>query len=83
MLRKLFADGSSKAGELILMTASAGGPGLLPLARDSGEAGREIGGLRAVVIPGGMMTSTRLSLLVLPTLALRYGRSEKSPAANE
>ncbi len=30
----------------------------------------------AVVILGGLATSTVLNLLVLPTLALRYGRFE-------
>ena len=30
----------------------------------------------AVVILGGLVTSTLLNLLVLPTLALRYGRFE-------
>ena len=37
-------------------------------------AGREIEGPMAVVILGGLVTSTVLNLLVLPTLALRYGR---------
>jgi Cu/Ag efflux pump CusA len=31
----------------------------------------------AVVILGGLVTSTAQNLLVLPTLALRYGRFEK------
>jgi Cu/Ag efflux pump CusA len=35
----------------------------------------------AMVIPGGLMTSTLLNLLVLPTLALRYGRFETQGAA--
>jgi Cu/Ag efflux pump CusA len=30
----------------------------------------------AIVILGGLMTSMALNLLVLPTLALRYGRFE-------
>jgi Cu/Ag efflux pump CusA len=30
----------------------------------------------AIVILGGLVTSTALNLLVLPTLALRYGRFE-------
>ena len=48
--------------------------GLLPLALGTGEAGREIEGPMAIVILGGLVTSTALNLLVLPTLALRYGR---------
>ena len=58
----------------ILMTALVTALGLLPLALGSGEAGREIEGPMAVVILGGLVTSTFLNLLVLPTLALRYGR---------
>ncbi len=58
----------------ILMTALVTAIGLLPLAIGSGEAGREIEGPMAIVILGGLITSTVLNLLVLPTLALRYGR---------
>ena len=58
----------------ILMTATVTGLGLLPLALGSGEAGREIEGPMAIVILGGLITSTALNLLVLPTLALRYGK---------
>ncbi|MEI6197240.1 MAG: efflux RND transporter permease subunit, partial [Verrucomicrobiota bacterium] len=57
----------------ILMTALVTALGLLPLALGSGEAGREIEGPMAIVILGGLVTSTALNLLVLPTLALRYG----------
>ncbi len=58
----------------ILMTAVITGIGLLPLALGSGDPGREIEGPLAIVILGGLVTSTALSLFVLPTLALRYGR---------
>ena len=61
----------------ILMTALVTAIGLLPLAIGSGEAGREIEGPMAIVILGGLITSTVLNLLVLPTLALRYGRFAK------
>jgi len=58
----------------ILMTAGVTALGLLPLALGTGEAGREIEGPMAIVILGGLVTSTALNLFVLPTLALRYGR---------
>ena len=58
----------------ILMTATVTGLGLLPLALGTGEAGREIEGPMAIVILGGLITSTILNLFVLPTLALRYGK---------
>jgi len=56
------------------MTALVTAMGLLPLAIGSGSAGREIEGPMAIVILGGLTTSTLLNLLILPTLSLRYGR---------
>jgi CzcA family heavy metal efflux pump len=61
----------------ILMTALVVALGLLPIALQSGEAGKEIEGPMAMVILGGLVTSTTLNLLVLPVLALRYGRFAK------
>lgn len=60
----------------VMMTAIVTAFGLLPLAIGSGEPGKEIEGPVAIVILGGLITSTALNLLVLPTLALRYGRFE-------
>jgi CzcA family heavy metal efflux pump len=65
--------GASERLAPILMTALVTGLGLLPLAIGSGDPGREIEGPMATVILGGLVTSTLLNLLVLPTLALRYG----------
>ena len=62
----------------ILMTSLVTALGLLPLAIGMGDPGREIEGPMAVVILGGLLTSMALNLLVLPTLALRYGRFEPS-----
>jgi len=61
----------------ILMTALVVALGLLPIALQSEEAGKEIEGPMAMVILGGLVTSTGLNLLVLPVLALRYGRFAK------
>jgi CzcA family heavy metal efflux pump len=58
----------------ILMTALVTALGLLPLALGSNAPGREIEGPMAIVILGGLFTSTALNLLLLPGLALRYGR---------
>jgi CzcA family heavy metal efflux pump len=57
----------------VLMTALVTALGLLPIAVGSGEAGREIEGPMAVVILGGLITSTGLNLLVLPVLYRRFG----------
>ena len=64
----------------ILMTSLVTGLGVLPLALGMEAAGREIEGPMAVVILGGLLTSMALNLLVLPTLALRYGRFEAARA---
>jgi Cu/Ag efflux pump CusA len=69
--------GASERLAPILMTATVTGLGLLPLAIGSGDPGREIEGPMAIVILGGLVTSTALNLLVLPTLALRFGKFEK------
>jgi CzcA family heavy metal efflux pump len=66
--------GASERLAPILMTALVTAFGMLPLALGSGAPGREIEGPMAMVILGGLTTSTALNLLVLPTLALRYGR---------
>lgn len=71
----------------ILMTALVTALALMPLALTSGAAGNEIEGPMAIVILGGLITSTALNLIVLPTLALRYGRFDldtlaESPAAS-
>jgi CzcA family heavy metal efflux pump len=68
--------GASERLAPILMTALVTGLGLLPLALGSGDPGREVEGPMAIVILGGLITSTVLNLLVLPTLALRFGRFE-------
>jgi CzcA family heavy metal efflux pump len=73
--------GASERLAPIFMTALVTGLGLLPLAIGAGAPGREIEGAMAQVILGGLITSTLLNLLVLPTLALRFGRF--SPSVSE
>ena len=58
----------------ILMTALVTGLGLAPLALGSAEPGREIEGPMATIIVGGLVSSTLLNLLVLPTVLLHFGR---------
>ena len=72
--------GASERLVPILMTALVTSLGLLPLALGSGEAGREIEGPMAQVILVGLATSVTLNLLVLPTLALRFGVFGGAPA---
>lgn len=58
----------------ILMTAAVTALGLLPLALGAHRPGQEIEGPMAMVILGGLFSSTALTLLVVPTLALRFAR---------
>ncbi len=64
----------------ILMTSIVTALGLLPLAIGMNEPGREIEGPMALVIVGGLASSMALNLLVLPTLALQFGRFGADPA---
>ncbi|HWQ54047.1 MAG TPA: efflux RND transporter permease subunit [Bryobacteraceae bacterium] len=73
--------GASERLTPVLMTAVVTALGLLPLALGSGKPGKEIEGSMAIVILGGLVTSTALNLLVLPTLTLHYGRFERPTAA--
>ena len=61
----------------VLMTALVTALGLLPLAIGSGQPGREIEGPMATIIVGGLISSTMLNLLILPTIMLHFGRFEK------
>jgi CzcA family heavy metal efflux pump len=61
----------------ILMTASATGLALVPLLVAGTIPGHEIEHPMAVVILGGLITSTLLNLFVLPALYLRFGRGSK------
>ncbi len=58
----------------ILMTALCAGLGLLPLALAGNKPGHEIEYPLALVILGGLFSSTLLNLLVAPALYLRFGR---------
>jgi CzcA family heavy metal efflux pump len=72
--------GASERMVPILMTALVTALGLLPIAIGGESAGREIEGPMALVILGGLATSTLLNLLVLPTLALRFGKFKPADA---
>jgi hypothetical protein len=58
----------------ILMTALATGLALVPLLAYGDIPGHEVELPMAVVIVGGLVTSTLLNLFVVPLLYLRFGR---------
>ena len=66
----------------VLMTALAATLGMLPLAL-LGGAGREIERPLAIVVLGGMVTSTVLTLLVIPALYKLVGRSAIQEATEQ
>jgi Cu/Ag efflux pump CusA len=68
----------------VLMTALVTALGLLPIAVSWGQPGSEIEGPMALVILGGLVTSTALNLLGLPVMYRRFGsralgRSQTEP----
>jgi CzcA family heavy metal efflux pump len=71
--RDAIVQGSMERLSPILMTALVTGVGLIPLALGAGEPGREIQQPMAVVILGGIVTSTFLNMIVIPALYLKYG----------
>jgi CzcA family heavy metal efflux pump len=74
--RDAIVQGSMERLSPILMTALVTGIGLLPLAMGKGEPGKEIHQPMAIVILGGIVTSTFLNMIVIPALYLKYGRAE-------
>jgi CzcA family heavy metal efflux pump len=72
--RESIVQGSLERLSPILMTALVTGVGLLPLALGAGQPGKEIQQPMAVVILGGIVTSTFLNMIVIPALYLKYGR---------
>ncbi|MBX3278806.1 MAG: efflux RND transporter permease subunit [Acidobacteria bacterium] len=81
--REAIVQGSMERLSPILMTALVTGVGLIPLALSAGEPGREIQQPMAVVILGGIVTSTFLNMIVIPALYLKYGRAEAHKTSSE
>jgi len=75
---ELVLRGATERLAPIMMTASATGLALVPLAVAGSIPGHEIEHPMAVVILGGLVTATMLNLFVLPSLYLRFGRSRRA-----
>jgi Cu/Ag efflux pump CusA len=75
--RDLVIRGAEERLAPILMTALATGLALVPIAIGGSRAGYEIEHPLAVVILGGLVTSTLLNLFIVPALYLRFGQPRR------
>src|SRR5215218_2280358 len=74
----LILRGAQERLSPILMTTLATGLALVPLVVAGSIPGHEIEHPLAVVILGGLVTSTLLNLFVVPSLYLRFGRGRNA-----
>jgi CzcA family heavy metal efflux pump len=75
--RELVLRGARERLSPILMTSLATGLAVVPLVLLGDRPGHEIEYPLAVVILGGLLTSTLLNLFVVPSLYLRFGQSKR------
>ena len=80
---ELILRGARERLSPILMTTLATGLALVPLVFAANLPGHEIEHPMAVVILGGLITSTLLNLLVIPILYLRLGSIRESDFSSE
>jgi Cu/Ag efflux pump CusA len=81
--RELVIRGARERLSPILMTALATGLALVPLAIAGDLPGHEIEHPMAIVILGGLVTSTLLNLFVVPSLYLRFAPSREPGIGRE
>lgn len=79
--RELVLRGAEERLVPILMTAACAGLALVPLIVAGNAPGHEIEHPMAIVILGGLISSTALNLLLLPALYARYGEERAVPPA--
>lgn len=80
-LSQVITEGASRRLRPVLMTASIAAFGLVPLLFASGP-GSEIQRPLAIVVIGGLVTSTLLTLILLPILYRRFGHKYQQGEAS-
>jgi CzcA family heavy metal efflux pump len=75
--QELILRGAKERIAPIMMTALTTGLALVPLIITGNVPGQEIEYPMAIVILGGLITSTLLNLLVVPTLYLHFGKGKE------
>ncbi|MGB4468949.1 MAG: CusA/CzcA family heavy metal efflux RND transporter [Azovibrio sp.] len=75
---QVVVEGAKRRLRPVLMTASIAALGLVPLLFASGP-GSEVQRPLAIVVIGGLVTSTLLTLLILPILYRRFGQRPPTP----
>ncbi|MEE4281587.1 MAG: efflux RND transporter permease subunit, partial [Pseudomonadales bacterium] len=74
-MSEVVIEGAKRRLRPVLMTASIAAFGLVPLLFASGP-GSEIQRPLAIVVIGGLITATALTLIILPILYRRFGEPE-------
>ncbi|MGE0400850.1 MAG: efflux RND transporter permease subunit [Kofleriaceae bacterium] len=72
--------GSMERLSPVLMTALCAGLGLVPLVLAGGQPGNELQAPMAIVILGGLVSSTALNMVVIPALYARFARPHSATA---
>ncbi len=75
-LRIAVYQGSMERLRPVIMTALAAGLALLPFAFGADKPGNEILSPLAIVILGGLLSSTALNMIVIPALYVRFEKTE-------
>lgn len=73
-LPEAIRQGSLERLSPVLMTALCAGLALIPLVLAADKPGNEIQSPMAIVILGGLLTSTALNMIVIPAIVLRFGK---------
>ena len=76
-LREAVLQGSMERLRPVIMTALAAGLALVPFAFSADKPGNEILSPLAIVILGGLISSTVLNMVVLPSLYLKFGKEKQ------